>query len=167
MKEKMLCTKVSCLICGMLAMLSQITFGASNTAIVVVKATVVAPPPCIINNNRPVEVEFGDVLTTRVDGVNYRVPVNYTLVCQPGASNAMKIQLLGNGAAFDSTALQTSVAALGIRLQHGTTTLPVNDWVNFTYPNQPELWAVPVMQAGVTLPAEEFTGSALMRVDYQ
>lgn len=150
---------------GLLLVLPQIAIGG-KTAVVTVKVEVVAPPPCTVNDNRPIEVEFGDVMTTRVDGVNYRMPVNYTLSCDASANNAMKLQVQGTSA-FDGQALQTSVAGLGIRLQHGTTTLAVNDWLNFSYPDQPELWATPIMQAGVTLPAGEFTAGASLRVDYQ
>ncbi|WP_080695290.1 fimbrial protein [Pantoea ananatis] len=135
-------------------------------ATVTVKVTVVAPPPCVINDDRPVEVEFGDVMTTRVDGSNYRRPVNYTLSCT-GTSNAMKLQVKGNGAAFDVTVLQTSKTGLGIKLLQGDSKLAVNSWLNFTYPNKPELWAVPVKQAGATLTGGEFSAGATMAVDYQ
>ncbi|MGY3307068.1 type 1 fimbria pilin [Pantoea ananatis] len=133
---------------------------------VTVKVTVVAPPPCVINDDRPVEVEFGDVMTTRVDGSNYRRPVNYTLSCT-STSNAMKLQVKGNGAAFDVTVLQTNKAGLGIKLLQGDSKLAINSWLNFTYPNKPELWAVPVKQAGATLTGGEFSAGATMAVDYQ
>ncbi|VTR20674.1 putative minor fimbrial subunit StfE [Serratia fonticola] len=74
--------------------------GLRPTATVTVKVTVVAPLPCMINDDRPIEVEFGDVMTTRVDGDNYKMPVNYTLSCTGPASNAMKLQVKGTGAAF-------------------------------------------------------------------
>lgn len=134
---------------------------------VTVKVTVVAPPPCIINDDRPIVVEFGDVLTTRVDGSNYRLPVNYTLNCKDALSNAMKLQVQGVGAGFDGTVLQTNKAGLGIELQQGDAKLPVNSWLNFTYPSKPELWVVPVKQNGATLTGGEFTAGATMKVDYQ
>jgi type 1 fimbria pilin len=133
---------------------------------ITVKVSVVAPA-CVINDNKAIEVEFGDVMTTRVDGSNYRMPVNYTLDCGAESNNAMKLQVQGNGAGFNSEVLQTTVPDLGIRLQNGTTTLPINTWVNFTYPTKPELWAVPVKAAGATLSAGEFTAASTMRVDYQ
>lgn len=79
----------------------------------------------------------------------------------------MKLQVQGTGATFDDEVLQTGVPELGIRLQYGTETLPVNTWVNFIYPNKPDLWAVPVKQAGATLPAGDFTAVATMKIDYQ
>ncbi|HGM6401959.1 TPA: fimbrial protein [Serratia marcescens] len=134
---------------------------------VTVKVTVVVPPPCVINDDRPIDVEFGDVMTTRVDGDNYKMPVNYTLSCNGDAPNAMKLQVKGNGAAFDATVLQTSKSGLGIELLQSGGKLVVNSWLNFTYPNKPELWAVPVKQAGEPLTGGEFSAGATMAVDYQ
>lgn len=134
---------------------------------VTVKVTVVALPSCIINDDRPIVVEFGDVLTTRVDGSNYRLPVNYTLDCKDAPSNAMKLQVQGTGAGFDGTVLQTNKSGLGIELQQGDAKLPVNSWLNFAYPRKPELWVVPVRQSGATLTGGEFTAGATMKVDYQ
>lgn len=151
---------------GMLAVLPMLAWAAPS-ATVTVTVTVVAPPPCVINDDRPIDVEFGDVMTTRVDGDNYKMPVNYTLSCTGGTSNAMKLQVKGSGAAFDATVLQTNQTGLGIELRQGAGKLAVNDWLNFTYPNKPELWAVPVKQTGVTLAGGEFSAGATMAVDYQ
>ncbi|ELY3098567.1 TPA: fimbrial protein [Serratia marcescens] len=140
---------------------------ASNMATVTVKVTVVKPPPCTINDDRPIEVDFGDVMTTRVDGNNYKMPVNYALSCSDAWSNAMKLQVNGNGASFDGTVLQTNKTGLGIELRQGDNKLAVNSWLNFTYPQKPELWAVPVKQSGTTLTGGEFTAGATMKVAYQ
>ncbi|HGL4620260.1 TPA: fimbrial protein [Citrobacter koseri] len=139
----------------------------TTTATVTVKVTLVAPPPCVINDDNPIEVEFGDVLTTQVNGNNYRIPVNYTLSCTNGTSNDLKIKVQGNGADFDASVLRTNIAGLGIALQIGETAMPINSWLNFTYPDNPQLWAVPVKQAGATLTAGEFSAAATMKVDYQ
>ncbi|MGP3120271.1 fimbrial protein [Serratia nevei] len=151
---------------GVLATLPMLAC-ADPSATVTIKVTVVAPPPCVINDDRPIEVEFGDVMTTRVDGDNYKMPVNYTLSCTGGSSNAMKLQVKGNGAAFDATVLQTNKTGLGIELLQGNSKLAVNKWLSFTYPNKPALWAVPVKQAGAPLTGGEFSAGATMAVDYQ
>ncbi|WP_447885646.1 fimbrial protein [Serratia fonticola] len=151
---------------GLLATLPMLAWAAPS-ATVTVKVTVVAPPPCVINDDRPIEVEFGDVMTTRVDGSSYRMPVNYTLDCTGAPSNAMKLQIQGNGASFDSTVLQTTQPALGVQLHVGSARLPINTAANFTYPNKPVLFAVPVKKSGATLTGGEFTAAATMKVDYQ
>lgn len=154
------------MLAGLLAALPMLAW-AGPSATVTVKVTVVVPPPCVINDDRPIEVVFGDVMTTRVDGDNYKMAVNYTLSCTSAPSNAMKLQVKGTGAAFDATVLQTNKAGLGIELRQGDGKLAVNDWLNFTYPNKPELWAVPVKQSGATLTGGEFSAGATMAVDYQ
>ena len=133
---------------------------------VTVKVTVVAAA-CTVNDNKAIEVNFGDVATNRVNGTNYRKPVSYTLSCSGGTGNAMKLQVQGTGAAFDGSLLHTSVSGLGIRMQNGSSNLPVNQWVNFTYPDKPALWAVPVKQSGVTLSGGKFTAAATLKVTYQ
>lgn len=152
---------------GLLAALPVVVGAAVTSATVTVKVTVLAPPPCVINDSRPIEVEFGDVMTTRVDGANYKMPINYTLSCTGGTSNAMKLQIKGNGAAFDATALRTNKPGLGIELRQGDSKLVVNNWLAFSYPNKPALWAIPVKQGGATLTGGEFSAVATMAVDYQ
>ncbi|ERK07682.1 fimbrial protein [Serratia fonticola] len=149
---------------GVLTALPMLVFAATTT--VTVKVTVVAPPPCVINDDRPIEVEFGDVMTTRVDGDNYKMPVNYTLSCAGGTSNVMKLQVKGNGATFDATVLQTNKTGLGIELRRGGNKQAVNRWLYFSYPNKPELWAIPVKQLGTTLTGGVFSAGATMAVDY-
>lgn len=149
---------------GVLAALPMLAWAITT---VTVKVTVVAPLPCVINDDRPIDVEFGDVMTTRVDGDNYKMPINYTLSCTGGTSNAMKLQVKGSGATFDATVLQTNKAGLGIELRQSDGKLAVNSGLNFTYPNKPELWAVPVKQAGATLTGGEFSAGATMAVSYQ
>ncbi|MFI8416179.1 fimbrial protein [Serratia sp. NPDC078593] len=158
--------KAAGLLCGLLAVLPQIAVGA-NVATVEVKVNVLAAPPCTINDNKVIAVEFGEVMTTRVDGKNYRIPVDYTMSCTAGSPNALKLQIQGTAAPFDSTVLQTNKAGLGIELQQGSTKLAINHWLNFTYPDRPELWAIPVKQDGIALTGGEFTAGAILKVDYQ
>lgn len=140
----------------------------ADSAMVTIKVTVVAPPPCIINGDQVIDVDFGsDVVTRRVDGVNYLKTVDYSLVCNGNISNAMKLQIQGATTAFDRSALQTNMADLGVALKANGSALTVNDWVNFTYPNKPVLQAVPVKRAGSTLNGGDFSAGATLMVDYQ
>lgn len=150
---------------GVLLTLMPLILQAATT--VTVKVTVVAPPSCVINDDRPIEVEFGEVMTSRLNGDNYQTRVRYTLSCSGHSKNAMKLQIQGAGAAFDPTLLQTNKTGLGVQLQQGDNKLAINSWLSFTYPDAPELWAVPVKQNGVTLSGGEFTAGATMKVAYQ
>ncbi|BEO62833.1 exotoxin [Serratia marcescens] len=153
---------------GTIALVGGLVFTQAQAATTVtVKVTVVAPPSCVVNGDRPIEVEFGEVMTTRLDGKNYQTPVSYTLSCSGQSKNVMKLQIQGTGAAFDTTLLQTNKTGLGVQLQQGGSKLAINSWLNFTYPDAPELWAVPVKQSGVSLSGGEFTAGATMKVAYQ
>ncbi len=124
--------------------------------------------PCIINGGRPIEVDFGDeVMTTRIDGANYRRAVNYTLTCSGQSSNGLKLQVQGAASGFDGQLLRTSKDGLGIALLNGGRRWPVNQWLSFTYPAAPTPEAVPVKSASARLTAGEFTAGATMKVDYQ
>lgn len=133
-----------------------------------IRGTVIVPPPCTINNNQTISVDFGDeVMTTRIDGVNYRQAINYTLNCDIQKSNNLKMSLQGSTANFNSGLLRTDKNGLGIALYRGAQPLNINTWFNYTYPSKPELYAVLVKQSGVNLTGGEFTASATLLIDYQ
>lgn len=139
----------------------------ASTTMVTVKVRVVAMP-CEINNNNLIEVNFGnDVMTTRVDGEYKKMPITYTLKCQGGASHAVRMRIDGQGTAFDGGVLKTNKSDFGIALLNGGKRLPINGWLNFTYPNQPTLEAVPVKRSGARLSGGAFSAGATMKVEYR
>jgi type 1 fimbria pilin len=142
----------------------------ANTAFastVTVRGTVQMPASCVINDGNPITVSFDEVLTTRIDGQNYRRPVQYTLNCPALSSNALQMKITGTAAGFSSGALQTSVGGLGIRLEADGQLLPVNSGYNFTWPQAPRLYATPIKQPGIALRGQDFSASASMVIDYQ
>ncbi|BEL77371.1 MULTISPECIES: fimbrial protein [Serratia] len=141
---------------------------AQPAATLNVSVTVLAPLPCVVNGSKPIDVDFGpDVMTTRIDGNNYRTPIDYTLTCNEPANNAMRLQIVGAVAGFDSRLLQTDVDGLGIALLRDGVRLAPNTWQNFTFPTLPKLEAVPMKQAAATLRTGDFSAAATLRVDYQ
>lgn len=132
-----------------------------------VRVTVIEPPSCTINDDNVIEVDFGEVMTTRVDGDAYRRAINYYVRCSGLTSNALTLQFQGAGTAFDGGALQTNVSDLGIALYRDRERLPLNQALNFTYPDVPVLYAAPVKRPGATLSGGKFTAGATLRVDYQ
>lgn len=137
------------------------------TATVTVKVTVVAPP-CEINHNNLIEVDFGnDVMTTRVDGEYKKKPIVYSVQCQGGGSNAVRMLIEGNGAAFDGDVLGTAKTDFGIALLNSGNRMPINTWLDFTYPDLPQLEAVPVKRIGASLTGGPFSAGATMKVEYR
>ncbi|MCA6222040.1 fimbrial protein [Photorhabdus antumapuensis] len=128
---------------------------------------VIAPPPCVINNGNTIDVDFGEVMITRIDGVNYMKPVKYTVKCEKMPANAMKMMISGNTASFDPAVLQTNHIGLGVAVIHNGKKLPINDWMKFNYPDFPELHAVPVKDMAVVLKGGDFGAGATMMVEYQ
>ena len=128
-------------------------------------------PDCESNNNQQIMVDFGEVLTTRIDGSNYETPIVYTLKCKDLIRNTLKINLKGNGAPFNSQLFSTDVTGLGIKVYGAskTTIVPNTGALSFTYAenNPPALYAVPVKQTNVSLPNGTFNGSATMVFSYQ
>ncbi|HGM5492527.1 TPA: fimbrial protein [Serratia fonticola] len=152
-------------------LISLLLFNGSSaiaaTSTLNISGNILLPPPCEINGQETISVDFTDqVMTTRVDGINYRQPVLYKLDCTTSSSNALKMKIQGMDAGF-SGALQTTITNLGIVLSTDSQTMPVNSWLNFSLPSQPNLFATLVKRPGTMLKAADFTAAATMVVDYQ
>ena len=133
-----------------------------------IRGVIVAPPSCVINGGSTLNVSFGnDLMTTRIDGVNYKRGVPYTVTCTGHSSNGMTLKLQGTGASFDGTSLSTNNTDLGIRLFMDGNVWPLNSLQNFTYPTLPTMEAVPVKKPGSTLKAGTFSASATLVVAQQ
>lgn len=160
---------ILCLTGSTCLLLSKPLLAGSTISTISVKVTVLAPLPCIINGNKPIEVDFGDeVMTTRIDGSNYRTPVRYSITCNgTPPKNGMRLRIAGAATGFNSQLLKTNFSELGIRFFYNDVSLALNSWQNFTYPEMPKLEAVPVKQTNTTLPTGEFTAAATLHVDYQ
>lgn len=148
---------------------NTLLMGETNaTTVVVVKVTVIAAPACVINDNKTIEINFNEVVTTRVDGgAEYLKPVDYSLACKDAPSDAMKIMVDGVATNFNNSALQTNIADLGIELHANGKKLAISKWINFTYPNKPTLEVVPVKRNGIALTTGAFTAGATLKVEYQ
>lgn len=148
--------------------LLPISYFADAVTNVTVKVTVIAPLSCEINGNKPIAVDFGNAVETgKVNGKNYLKEVSYDIDCKNNTTNALKMKISGQTASFDSKSLKTSNADLGIALYNGNTRVVINEGFNFTWPNKPQLKAVPVKNASATLKSGVFSGAATMTVDYQ
>ena len=133
-----------------------------------IRGVIVAPPSCVINGGSTLNVPFGnDLMTTRIDGVNYKRAVPYTVTCTGHSSNGMTLKLQGTGTSFDNTSLSTNNPDLGIRLFINDSVWPLNTLKNFTYPTLPTMQAVPVKKPGSTLIAGAFSASATLVVAQQ
>lgn len=145
---------------------------AAPNAPVTIKITVLAPPPCTFNNNNPITVDFEDVLTTRIDGTQYKkMTVPYNLSCTGVLSkNGLVISISGTGVNLDggSSVLRTNRNDFGIALLRNSSRIDVNSDQSFTWPNAPLLEAVPIKRPGATLTdIGDFTATATLKLAYQ
>lgn len=125
-------------------------------------------PTCDLNGGRPINVNFGSQLyTTQIDGVQYKKPIPFSLYCSNYTSTALRLKLSGTGSTFDNALLKTNNSNLGLRLiKDANTAVPINTWINFSYPNPPSLYAVPVKKSGSDLQAGGFNGNAALIVEF-
>ncbi|QDI20298.1 fimbrial protein [Serratia marcescens] len=148
------------------ALLLMLSIAARADTSITVSGTVINPASCVINDNQMISVNFGDdLVTTRLTdsayGDSYMKTVVYTLRCV----NASKVKMVikGHPAPFNARLLKTEQASLGVALRVGSTLLEVNNTeYEFTYPDSPQLVAVPVRQAGASLMGGRFNAGATM-----
>ncbi|HGN1704531.1 TPA: fimbrial protein [Providencia rettgeri] len=147
----------------------------SNTGVtpgrVVVQITgyVLAPPPCKINGGNVIKVDFGDVMSTRIDGTAYSKPINYNITCDKRPTEQMKMTLVGDPANFDPTrAVRTNISGLGVGFTYNGNRLRLNQEVNFVYPNAPQFHAMPVRDMSTVLNiGGPFQAGVTIKLDYQ
>jgi type 1 fimbria pilin len=139
-----------------------------DTTMLNVSGVIVDAPQCTVNGNNQVNVNFGDAIVTRkIDGQEYKQPIQFSLVCISPQSTAMRLAISGDPPSFGSGLIKTNREGLGIRLFYGTTPLASGSWVNFTYPTVPALYAAPVALDNTTLTGGTFTGTATVVINYQ
>lgn len=130
--------------------------------------TLIEPPACSINDGQRIEVDFGDrVGVNKVDGVNYRQPVNYRITCDPGSGWSMLLTLSATASGYDNAALATSVDDLGIRILQNGAPMQLNRPYAIGAQNPPLLEAIPVKRPGSSLKEGAFEATATLQVMYQ
>ncbi|EHE9876612.1 fimbrial protein [Escherichia coli] len=133
----------------------------------------VNPPVCTINNNNKVEIDFGDVIINRIDGVSYKLAdVPYTISCAPDEQYdvlTMTLTFSGEQTDFEPAAIKTDVNGLGIKLLADGQPFKVGSAIGITNykAKLPVLKAIPVRKTGVGLAAGNFDALATLQVDYQ
>lgn len=132
--------------------------------------TLVSPPACTISNGNTIQVEFNNVMINKIDGSRYKQDVPYQITCDStvrDASMAMTLKLSGTASSFNTAAVNTSVAGLGIEVQQNGQPFVLGSTITVDEKAIPALKAVPVKQSGATLKEGEFDATATLQVDYQ
>lgn len=137
--------------------------------IVQITGTVLAPPPCKINGDNVIKVDFGEVMSTRIDGTAYSKPVNYNITCDKRPTEQMKMTLVGDPASFEpSRTVKTNIPGLGVGFSYNGSRLALNQEVKFVYPNAPQFHAMPVRDMSKVLNiGGPFQAGVTIKLDYQ
>jgi type 1 fimbria pilin len=134
-------------------------------------SAIVNRSPCVVNNNNGISIQFGEILTSRIDGETYFKPFSFLVNC-PGATpnTIMNVRVEGTAWSFDQTALETNNPQIGIRLREFNaqgTVLSVNTTrLRFFYYNPPKIGVVPLKKEGAVLAGGTLTAAATLIVDY-
>ena len=130
--------------------------------------TLVEPPLCTINNGNTLTIDFKEVGVNKVDGVNYRLPMNYTITCAGSTLPwEMILSVKGTATSFESSAVQTSVTDLGVQLLQNGQPFKLNTPIVINPASPPALEAVPVKRPGTTLKSGGFNAAATLLAEYQ
>lgn len=131
--------------------------------------TLVAPP-CTINNGQTIEVSFGNNLgITKIDGNNYKQPINYSVDCDADYSinNLAIIVDTTAPAAFDTAAVMTNKTGLGLRILIDGNAVTFAERIAVSTPaSLPKIEAVPVRDPAVTLTEGAFEATMTLKADY-
>ena len=131
--------------------------------------TLVAPP-CTISNGHTIEVVFGDSLgVNKIDGNNYKQPVNYSVDCEAGysANNLAIVLDSSHPATFNSSAVSTDKTGLGIKILVDGTAVTFAQRIAVSDPSTPPvIEAVPIKDPAATLSAGAFDATVTLRMDY-
>lgn len=142
---------------------------AGTEAEVTFHGTLIEAPPCVVNDGNPVVVDFGsEVMTTRIDGTEYRKRIDFTLDCSASAPGMQQLRISGGPVTdFDPQALAGGQIGFGVALYDRSQRYAPGTWLPLADPGIPELYAVPVKEDGVKLNGGAFSIMASLVVAYQ
>ncbi len=154
------------------------TATASNQVDVLMGGRLLDLPPCEVygadGKEAPIRIDFNEVAIQRIDGQHYRQDFMLTVLCEETLGPNVPIELGYNGpvSGFDTSALQASQTALGVRLYQaeGGIVVAPNSSQTLTMSSngrrELSFYAVPVKAKGERLVEGKFTASATLALIY-
>ncbi|OKB67025.1 hypothetical protein BHU62_09340 [Serratia marcescens] len=124
--------------------------------------------PCHINNDRRIDVAFGNVGVLKVDGERYQQSVPYSIVCDaPEPGGRLMLSVKGTAAGFDDVVLATNADGLGILIRQNGQRMRLNTPLLINVDHPPPLEAVPVKAPGIALTGGRFQATATLLAEYE
>jgi len=132
-----------------------------------ISMTVLNPPPCTINDGRTIEVDFGEIVTSDLQNNAISRPINLNLSCSM-SKNQMRLQIQGTPDKDYPGYLLASYSPIAIKFTSNGQVLPINSWLNFSWPDAPELRVATFRKpTWLIKDGDSFSASATLRVEYQ
>lgn len=131
---------------------------------------IVTPPECILNNNQKEMIHFGDILLSRIDGMNYKHNLSLELNCTNLVKNNLTLSIQGDPSSFNAGVLKTSNKKLGLIFYMNGVKQDINKKINIKYLDLPSLEVSPVKNISSDFDdtdGGDFTALATLNVDYQ
>ncbi|ENG4210265.1 fimbrial minor subunit StfF [Salmonella enterica subsp. enterica] len=153
-----------------LMVLISSSFAAQSAENLKFHGTLISPPNCTISHNQTIEVKFGNMLISKIDGTRYAQNVPYEITCDSAVCDdtmTMTLTLSGSVTDFNQAAINTSVAGLGIELRQNDQPFTLGSTITVNEQSIPVLKAIPVKKSGASLKEGGFDATATLQVDYQ
>lgn len=143
-------------------------FGGNAMANLTFTGTLREPPPCTINSGANIAVDFDEMNVNSIDGVKHRKGLSYTITCSASTLPwSMFLTLTATATSFDASAVQSSVADLGIKVLRNNLPFVLNTKLSINPASPPVLEVVPVKRPGSSLSEGNFTAAAVLLAFYE
>lgn len=131
-----------------------------------VSVTVTEAASCQLNDNRAIEIAFGDMPINRIDGHDYQKrSLGYGLSCNKPIP--LRLEITGSAASDNGQQLKTSIAGLNMKFFANGNSLSLNSSLKFNYPFNPELEVVPIISPGGVSRSGMFSTTAIIKISYE
>ncbi|HHR5900782.1 TPA: fimbrial protein [Providencia alcalifaciens] len=163
----------------LLSVVLFLTYASTAQAVKVnFRGNLIEGTPCVINNNRPIEVDFGDDLVVSLvptkDGKKYIEDIDFEWECDNISSGTdVVFSFEGSRSSFDNDLLKINEQKdIALQIYYDSKTLRVNNDFVYTYISDsqtPDLKAALVKNSSSVANVQpgEFTASATLTVAYQ
>jgi len=156
-----------------LVLLTALNTVQANTAQLITVKFKMQRQPCQVVDSRSanlverVEINFGNAVgINHINGSYKKVELPYSIACNPGYSDRLRMNFEYTGASFDKNLVQTSNEALGVRFLSNGAVVTAGEWFRIEVLHSPRLEAVLVRKPGAKLQPGKFTAVATLQVDY-
>lgn len=156
----------------LLLFLASNCFAETDSVNVTVQGEIVSKPLCYIDNNKTIEIDFGNNIgINKISTGNYREKVPFEIKCD-GTSDDLQLTLKVSGkpASFDAdnaSVISAEQQALGVKIFQNGEPFKLETAVPINIDNIPEIVAVLVSDNDSELIEGEFNAVASLQAEYQ